>query len=80
MKRRPPLAPRVLAQYAIPMPGQRLPGRESRYVYRAITDLRLRGFSVWRVGRDHLVGQSLISTQELFKVARTVRRQVPLHG
>jgi hypothetical protein len=77
-RRRPPLAPRILAQLAIPMPGQRLEGRERRSVYRAITDLRRRGFSVWRVGRDHLVGNALYDTRELFRVARQVRRQVRL--
>ena len=78
MKRRAPLAPRVPAQLSIPMPGQRLQGRERRSVYRAIIDLRRRGYRVWRVGRDHLVGTALYSTAELFKVARAARRQVPL--
>lgn len=75
MTRRSPLAPRIYPQHAIPMPSQAQPERETRCLYRAIATLRAGGFTVWRVGGDHLVGRSLLSTRELFKVARTVRRR-----
>jgi hypothetical protein len=61
-----------MRQHVLDLGGaqQRPPRKESLKVYRAILALRGRRISVWRRGREHLVGKQQLSTRQLLERAR----------